>query len=108
MISTGRALCYNYGMKIRIAALLLALLVVVSPVFGDVTAEAKAPNFWHEFDITFWQTAPFAVFWTCLVGSQLGPVNWTNALGFAALVSAGNAYLHAKKATADKTPRMNL
>ena len=95
-------------MKVRVIGAFLVLLLVVSPVFAEVTAEAKSPDFWQEFDITFWQTAPFAVFWTYLVGSQLGPMNWTNALGLAALISAGNACLHAKKATAEKTPRLNL
>ena len=66
--------------------------------------EVKKPIFWQEFDIIFWQTAPFAVFWTGFADIQLsnalliaGAPHWDTVLAVSALISAGNAYFYAKK-----------
>lgn len=71
------------------------------------TAEASSKhNFWQEFDITFWQTLPFAALWGHFADRQISAylaagsgVHWELVVAAAALVSAGNAYLHAQKAT---------
>ena len=75
---------------------LLIMALVVLPTWAE-TNEAKSVNFWQEFDITFWQTFPFATFWCYTIGLQFGPINWNNVLALSALISAGNAYFHARK-----------
>ena len=73
------------------------------------TLEAKTTNFLTEFDITFFQTAPIMIFWSYIVDSQVssivslaGAPHWELILGASALISAGNAYLHAKKVVAGR------
>ena len=68
------------------------------------TPEVKGYGFWTEFDITFWQTAPFMVFWGYVIDQQLsslasiaGAPHWAIVVPAAILVSAGNAYYHANK-----------
>jgi len=88
-------------LKIIVAGLILILFI--APVLA---ATSEAGSFWTEFDITFWQTAPFAIFWGLVIDQQLSTVlsltgapHWNTIINFAALVSAGNAYLHAKRVT---------
>lgn len=88
----------------RSLALLLVLLVCAAPVLAQ-TAEVttKAPNFLTEFDITFWQTLPWAAFWGYALGSQLargGEVNMSPVISAALVVSAANAFFQARRATA--------
>ncbi|MDI6731320.1 MAG: hypothetical protein QME05_01900 [Candidatus Margulisbacteria bacterium] len=66
--------------------------------------EAAKPKFWQEFDIIFWQTAPYAVFWTGFADIQIsnalliaGAPHWETVLAVSALISAGNAYFYARK-----------
>jgi len=70
------------------------------------TTEATGKNYWQEFDIVFWQTAPFAIFWGNLLDQQVaaslaisGFPHWQMILGFAAVVSVTNAAYHAHRAT---------
>ena len=80
----------------RIISCILILLFILTPVFAQTQ-----PNFWSEFDIVFWQTLPFAVFWGYAVANQAaggGAINWSPVLNIALAVSAGNAFLHARKA----------
>ncbi|MFH1390485.1 MAG: hypothetical protein ABIH56_07195 [Candidatus Margulisiibacteriota bacterium] len=90
--------------------LVLSLLSPVSAVTGEVvvSAEAKPANFLTEFDITFWQTAPFAALWTYF-GERLifagQPVHW-DAIGLiGTAVSAGNALIRANKVVNDRNWR---
>jgi len=98
----------------RTLACALAILLVVTPVLaetGEVTSLAtqevrSQTNFLTEFDITFWQTLPFAALWSSLAASQFtagGVVNWNGVLCFSAAVSAVNAFAHAKKTTAARS-----
>ncbi len=87
--------------------LVLSLLSPVSAVTGEalVSAEAKPANFLTEFDITFWQTAPFVTFWAYF-GDRLlfagQPVHW-DAIGIiGAVVSVGNAVISANKVVNDR------
>lgn len=71
-----------------------------------LTPEASAPGFWTEFDIIFWQTAPFTIFWGYVIDQQLsaafsvaGAPHWATVLPVAALVSCANAFYHANRAT---------
>ena len=94
----------------KIIAGVLVLLLFVAPVLAD-TIEAVTPatqevgtqaNFLTEFDITFWQTLPFAALWTSFAASQLasgGAVNWNAVLYVSAAASAVNAFVHAKRTT---------
>lgn len=66
--------------------------------------EAKTYGFWTEFDIMFWQTAPFMIFWGYVIDQQLSSVlrvagapHWQIVVPAAVLVSAGNAYFYANK-----------
>lgn len=62
------------------------------------TREAFPRNWLAEFDITFWQTAPLAVFWSYAVALQLsqgGAINWSPVINCSALISLANAGWHA-------------
>ena len=70
----------------------------------EAIAVNKSVDFWQEADIIFWQTAPFAVFWTAFADNQFaaslgiaGATHWEFVLVTAAIISAGNAYFHAMK-----------
>lgn len=94
------------------AALVLCMIFFVSPV-AAVTAEAHISynsNFWLEFDVTFWQTLPFATLWVYFADSQLSRImypgagpHWNAVLTFATILSAGNAWIHASEVTYERT-----
>ena len=92
----------------------LALWLIATPVLaGTIEATSQAgrevsrqTNFLTEFDITFWQTLPFAALWSSFAAAQLaagGPVNWSAVLSFSAAASAVNAFAHAKKTAAARS-----
>ena len=95
----------------RPIALLLILTFVITPVVAEtaeaasfVPLEANSHDFYQELDITFWQTLPFAAFWGHFVDSQVSNYlfpgtspHWDVIVAFATIVSAGNAYFHARK-----------
>jgi len=65
----------------------------------------KVKSFWTEFDITFWQTFPFAVFWSYLVAQQFSQgqqLNWLPVVNVAIVISAANAYFQARDASQKK------
>ncbi len=87
---------------IRLAGFCLIVVLMSGQVLA--TQEAQA-NYLQEFDITFWQTLPFAAFWANLIDRQLattiglaGAPHWTAILGAAALISAANAAFSAERA----------
>ncbi|HVN66911.1 MAG TPA: hypothetical protein VMT55_00940 [Candidatus Sulfotelmatobacter sp.] len=84
------------GIAKKAVVLLLLLFFCCSPAFA---AANKEKNPVTEFDITFWQTLPFAVFWGYVAASQLasGTVNWSPIFTVALAISAGNAYYHARQ-----------
>lgn len=85
-------------LSMRLAAVLMILCLLAAPILAE-TAQAHKLNYWQEFDITFWQTLPFAAFWGYAINTQLaggGAVNWNAILAAAAAVSAVNANLHAR------------
>jgi hypothetical protein len=70
----------------------------------SASVNMEEPNFWQEFDITFWQTLPFATLMGYFVDRQLSnimfpgaEVHWNVVLTFAGVVSAGNAYINAHR-----------
>ncbi len=79
----------------------LAVLLAVAPVLAQ-TSEAQA-NLLTEFDITFWQTLPFATLWSSLAAAQFGAVNWAGVVGFSVGASAANALLHARRTAAARS-----
>lgn len=84
----------------KIVCVFLTVVLACGTVFASTD---EALSFWTQFDITFWQTMPFAVFWGYLIGSQLsrgGEVNMSPAINIALLVSAANAYVHARRVSA--------
>lgn len=85
----------------KIFIVIMALLLAVTPVLAG-TGGAQA-DFLTEFDITFWQTLPFAVLWSSAAASQFGAASWAGALGFSVGASALNAFLHARKTTAARS-----
>lgn len=99
-------------MKLLAGALII--LMIITPVLAE-TIEVTSPasrevrqqaNFLTEFDITFWQTLPFAALWSSFIASQLaagGAVNWSQIGYFSAAISAVNAVVHAKKTTAARS-----
>jgi|SRR3989339_1565481 len=97
-------------MKAIIAVLLVCGLV--SAVCADTieaSAVVKPPNFLTEFDITFWQTAPFMIFWSYVIDQQVSALcslpaapHWGLILGASTVISTGNAYYHARKVVASQ------
>ncbi len=85
----------------RIISSLLIVIIGCGTVFAATAEVSSRPNFWTEFDITFWQTFPFAAFWGYLAASQVSPgaVNWSPVMSFALAVSAGNAFFRARRVT---------
>jgi len=80
-------------------------LLVVCLLAGPSLALNQA----QEFDITFWQTLPFAVFWGHLAERQIsayllpGSATHWNAIGlFALVVSVGNALVHSSKVMSEQ------
>jgi len=85
----------------KAAIVLLAVCLAVTPVLAQTT-EARS-GFLTEFDITFWQTLPFAALWSSLAAAQFGAVNWTGVMAFSVGASAANALVHAKRTTAARS-----
>lgn len=84
---------------------LLIIILAVSPVLAE-TSEAR--SFLHDFDITFWQTFPFAMFWGYLADRQLSnyvlgknEMHGELIISFAAVVSGLNAYFNTKRVAAE-------
>ena len=84
---------------------------LLTPVFAQASESNK---FWQEFDITFWQTLPFATLWGYFIDRQLSSLilpgsaaHWQAILPFAAFVSAGNAFIHARKVMNERTRNHN-
>ena len=102
---------FNKFLRIELIAILLTLSLIVTPslaVTEEVSAQPKleirSRNFWQEADITFWQTLPFATLLGHFVDRQLSAImfpgatpHWNAIVTFAAVVSAGNAWIHARK-----------
>lgn len=84
---------------LRIIAVMLVVTLGCGTAFALTAEGASKVSFWTQFDITFWQTFPFASFWGYAVSSQLlhGAVNWSPILNFALAASAANAYFHARR-----------
>ncbi len=91
----------------RAIVLILISLVVLNPVVAqtlevNATAEAEVKeqyNYLQEVDLTFWQTAPFAVFWLYNLDGWIavaGHPHWEAILVGATVVSFVNASIHAK------------
>jgi hypothetical protein len=80
---------------------LLLLLVAAGPVLAVTgSVEATGRSFWTEFDLAFWQTLPFATFWSYAVATQIaqgGALNWSPVMNAALLFSLGNAVIHARQ-----------
>lgn len=100
----------------RIIGLLLILSLIITPVFAE-TAEVSSlttseANFYQEFDITFWQTLPFAALWGHFIDRQLSSfmfpgatAHWNAIAAFAAVVSAGNAFVHSRRVIENERTR---
>lgn len=83
---------------LRVVSLILIFTLFCGTVFAST--EEVSTNFWTEFDITFWQTVPFAAFWGYVAASQLsrgGEINWSPVINFAIGISVLNAVLHARR-----------
>lgn len=86
-------------MKVKIIVVFLLVVFSCGCAFA-ATNEAKTHNFLTEFDITFWQTMPWACFWGYAIGTQInrgGSVDWNTILALSAGISAANGWMQAKK-----------
>jgi len=85
----------------RIVAIILVIMLGCGMAFASAADGPSGNNFWTQFDITFWQTVPFAAFWGYVASTQLSPgaVNWSPILSFTLAASAVNAYFHARRVT---------
>ncbi|MBI5399219.1 hypothetical protein HZB07_01190 [Candidatus Saganbacteria bacterium] len=93
-------------MPIKVIGLALALTLAASaPMVRAETVEAvKKANVWQEIDITFWQTMPFAIFWTHLAERQISNMivpgaatRWEIILPISAVIALGNAWVHNRR-----------
>jgi len=91
----------------RVVALFLIFFLAIFPVFAQTLETVTTPevivteqyNFLQELDITFWQTAPFAIFWLYNLDGWIavaGHPHWEAILAASAIVSFVNASIHAK------------
>ena len=94
---------------------ILILFLVLSLATTPVLASGPSDRFWQEFDVTFWQTFPFASLMGYFVDRQLSslmftgaPAHWQAIIPFAIAVSAGNAFIHAGKTVTDERKRDSL
>jgi len=90
-------------LQVKLVIGLLVFLLVVTPSLA-ATEEVRSHDFWQEADITFWQTLPFATLWGFVIERQFSALmfpgssaHWNAIISFAAVVSAGNAWLHARE-----------
>jgi len=80
---------------VKLLCLLLISLLIIHPV----SAQTNEAGYFQEFDITFWQTAPFAIFWVYNLEGWLavaGHPHWEVILAVSAVISVANAALRAK------------
>lgn len=88
----------------------ISVIIVISIMFvssaGAVVPEAQAKGFWSNFEITFFQTFPFATLWGYFIDQQLSKLmfpgstpHWNVILTFAGVVSAANAFQEANTQT---------
>ena len=78
---------------------------VISSTTTTILKQVEGPpNFWQEFDITFWQTFPFATLIGYIGERQLSSimfpgsaVHWDAIIAFSTILSAGNAAMNAQK-----------
>ncbi|MEA3493805.1 MAG: hypothetical protein U9R38_05410 [Candidatus Margulisiibacteriota bacterium] len=91
-------------------ALFLCVVLLISPVFAETTEASvhSSLNFWQQFDIIFWQTAPFATLWMYFADSQLSRImypgagpHWNAVLTLATILSVGNAWIYASEVAVD-------
>jgi hypothetical protein len=85
----------------KITLMLLLAALICTPGFAETV---EASSYWQEFDITFWQTFPFATIFGYIVDRQLAvltfpgqAVHWGAVFPFAAAISAANAFLHTRR-----------
>ena len=91
-------------MFLKMVGTLLCIILLCSASLAQTLEAQSPPNFWQEFDITFWQTFPFATLIgyfadqqiSTLVSSGSAP-NWQIVLPISIAVSAANAYFQAGK-----------
>ena len=108
----SRNLRLNVAVPMLIAYLscqpVIAITIIPSVETTVMTKETKAvpPNVLQEMDITFWQTLPFATFWTYLAERQISgymtpgmETNWQIIFPVSAAISFGNAWVHSQKET---------
>jgi hypothetical protein len=88
--------------------------MIITPTLAQTT-EASTHNFWQEFDITFWQTLPFATLGMYFVETQMSnimfpgsEVHWNAIMLFSTIISAGNAFIQAGEVVnSERTGRSN-
>ncbi len=91
----------------KIVVLVLVSLFVLNPIVAqtlETTASSEVVaveqyNYAQELDLTFWQTAPFAIFWLYNLDGWIavaGHPHWEAILVGATVVSFVNASIHAK------------
>ena len=113
----------------KIIALLLLGTILLTPVMASTlevnvvsnevtTTSSLEPlnvgKFWQEFDITFWQSLPFATLWGHLFERQAAnylypgiAARWDVIMTFAVVTSVGNAWFHASSVSENERKRHN-
>ncbi|PIS29736.1 hypothetical protein COT42_04555 [Candidatus Saganbacteria bacterium CG08_land_8_20_14_0_20_45_16] len=96
--------------------LVLALIFTLSsaPVLASTLEASSAPNYWQEFDITLFQTFPFAFFWSHFLERQFASnflpntePHWNAIYTLATVISIFNAGLHAAQVVDKEKSKMD-
>ena len=99
----------------RFVAIILIVVLLSGQVLASTPeASSSPPNFLQETDIVFWQTLPFATFWSYVIERSAssmmlpgaGP-HWPVIIGLAVVISGGNAMIQAQKAVHDERARQS-
>ncbi|MBN2057850.1 MAG: hypothetical protein JW782_03535 [Candidatus Saganbacteria bacterium] len=102
MSSRGKSL-----LSLWLAAWLLLTTAPTLPATA-VSSEAGQVNFLQEFDITFWQTLPFAALWSSFAERRLSEMlfpgqgmRWQAVALSTLIISTANAWLHASQVVSE-------
>lgn len=92
----------------------VSIILIIALLSGQVLASTQEavlspPNFLQETDIVFWQTLPFATFWSYVLERSASSVlfpgvgpHWPVIIGLAVVISGGNAVIQAQKVMKDE------
>ncbi|MFC1510896.1 hypothetical protein ACFL5U_00715 [Candidatus Margulisiibacteriota bacterium] len=87
----------------KLVIVVLVSLLIFTPVLAETAEVQPVHNFMQEFDLTFWQTLPWAALWSHFAERQIkaqtnpgSSADWQVIFSVATVTSAANAFFHAR------------